>query len=176
MKNIINRILFLTMLFLISLVINKINKDTFFSKTYLQNVFSKNINFLKISDLYTGIFNQFSSIDKTEQSSFSLIEVLKKEKYKNGIYLFTNQEVVYSFEDGVVINKGKSKELGNFVVVQSINNREITYGNLLTVDVKIYEFVKKDDIIGSSIKEEEGYCFYVAMKKEEYLDVISMFQ
>lgn len=74
---------------------------------------------------------------------------------------------VESMNDGVVIFAGSKEELGKTVVIQHSDKSESWYGHLDSVDVKLYETVKKKKEIGKVKTSEDGTkgSFYLAIKK-----------
>ena len=74
----------------------------------------------------------------------------------------------------MVVNKGKNDLIGKYISILTINDRIITYGNLDSIEIKLYELVKKDDLIGISKLDNKVYCYYIEMKEKEYLDVMKM--
>ena len=174
MKSIINRILIFSIIFISSLIIDKKNQNNIFSKTNFKNHLNEHINVLKMVDLYNGVFDSFVEIDENVSVSYSLLDTIDKKPYHNGIKVFSNDYYVLSLEDGLVVNKGKNDLIGKYISILTINDRIITYGNLDSIEIKLYELVKKDDLIGISKLDNKVYCYYIEMKEKEYLDVMKM--
>ncbi|RFU60709.1 M23 family metallopeptidase [Bacillus sp. V59.32b] len=85
-----------------------------------------------------------------------------------GIMIETGPESkVESMNDGVVIFAGSKKDLGQTVVIQHSDKSESWYGHLASVDVKLYETVKKKKEIGKVTASDDGTkgSFYLAIKK-----------
>ncbi|CAH0346355.1 M23 family metallopeptidase [Bacillus sp. CECT 9360] len=76
---------------------------------------------------------------------------------------------VESMNDGVVIFAGSKEDTGKTVVIQHSDKSESWYGHLASVDVKLYETVKKKKEIGKVTTSEDGKkgSFYLAIKKDD---------
>ncbi|PLT30139.1 M23 family metallopeptidase [Peribacillus deserti] len=74
---------------------------------------------------------------------------------------------VESTKEGVIIFTGEKDKLGKTVVIQHSDKSESWYGHLGTIDVRLYETVKKGKIIGKVSNTEDGAkgTFYLAIKK-----------
>ncbi|MBM7691917.1 stage IV sporulation protein FA [Peribacillus deserti] len=85
-----------------------------------------------------------------------------------GLMIETDKESpVESTKEGVIIFTGKKDKLGNTVVIQHSDKSESWYGHLGSIDVSLYETVKKGKIIGKVSNTEDGAkgTFYLAIKK-----------
>lgn len=90
-----------------------------------------------------------------------------------GILVETTLMKVNSFGDGLVIYAGEKDGLGNTVIVQNVDGSETWYGNLETINVQVYDDVKKGDELAIALQEEssEYGTYYLAMKKDnEFID------
>jgi stage IV sporulation protein FA len=60
--------------------------------------------------------------------------------------------------------------IGNTVVVQHTDKSETWYGNLATIEVKLYDFITKGTKLGmaSSTVDETHSSFYLAVKKDNH--------
>ena len=76
---------------------------------------------------------------------------------------------VGTVKEGVVIYAGEKEEYGKTVIIQHADKSESWYGNLESIDVSLYEQVKKGAKLGrvQASEEEEGKGeFYFALKSE----------
>lgn len=76
---------------------------------------------------------------------------------------------VGTVKEGVVIYAGEKEEYGKTVIIQHADQSESWYGNLESIDVSLYEQVKKGAKLGrvqSSEEDEEKGEFYFALKSE----------
>ncbi|MDQ0219367.1 M23 family metallopeptidase [Peribacillus cavernae] len=71
--------------------------------------------------------------------------------------------------EGVVIFAGSKDDLGKTVVIQHSDKSESWYGHLGSIDVKLYENVKKGKEIGEVTASDDGTkgTFYLAIKKDD---------
>jgi stage IV sporulation protein FA len=87
-----------------------------------------------------------------------------------GIILETGAEsMVDAMKEGIVIFAGSKKNLGKTVVIQHNDKSESWYGQLQSIDVKLYQFVNKGNKIGKVTTSEDGAkgTFYLAIKKDD---------
>ncbi|PLT32404.1 M23 family metallopeptidase [Bacillus sp. V5-8f] len=91
-----------------------------------------------------------------------------------GIILETGAEAkVEAMNQGVVIFAGSKEGLGKTIVIQHGDKSESWYGQLASVDVKLYQSVTKGREIGKVKKSEDGTkgTFYLAIKKgDSFID------
>ncbi|MGM9930358.1 peptidoglycan DD-metalloendopeptidase family protein [Pradoshia sp.] len=76
---------------------------------------------------------------------------------------------VGTVKEGVVIYAGEKEEYGKTVIIQHADKSESWYGSLESIDVSLYEQVKKGAKLGrvQASEEEEGKGeFYFALKSE----------
>ncbi|WP_409297454.1 peptidoglycan DD-metalloendopeptidase family protein [Peribacillus sp. SCS-26] len=85
-----------------------------------------------------------------------------------GIMIETDKDSpVESAREGVIIFAGSQDKLGRTVVIQHSDKSETWYGHLGSIDVKLYETVKKGNVVGrvtNKAGEAKG-TFYLAVKK-----------
>ncbi|NSL50143.1 peptidoglycan DD-metalloendopeptidase family protein [Calidifontibacillus erzurumensis] len=99
-------------------------------------------------------------------------------KDRQGIMIETGRDsYVESIDDGVVIEVGVKEDIGKTVVVQHSDGSEAWYGNLDTINVKLYDFVKSRTRIGKVTNTEDGQAgtFYFAFKEGDvFIDPIQV--
>ncbi|WP_455661930.1 peptidoglycan DD-metalloendopeptidase family protein [Pradoshia sp.] len=86
-----------------------------------------------------------------------------------GVIVKTAAATVGTVKEGVVIYAGEKEEYGKTVIIQHADKSESWYGNLESIDVSLYEQVKKGAKLGQvqASEEEEGKGeFYFALKSE----------
>ena len=141
-------------------------------KSFMQNnVLEKNISFGFLGDLYNKYFGKvLPTSDQNVVSVFNeKINFSAKEEYKDGYKLtVTNNYLVPSIDNGVVVFLGEKDDYGKVVVVEGANGETITYGNIVNTSLKLYDYINK----GSFIGEVDGNTLYlIILKQGEYQNI-----
>ena len=90
------------------------------------------------------------------------ISYSKQDKYKDGVKLsISNNYSVPVLESGIIVYIGNKDEYGNSIIVQQINGIDLLYGNIENTNYKLYDYVKKGDVLGTSNKN-----LYLVFKKD----------
>lgn len=161
--------LIIVILFLGSLIYIKRsdeNKDNF------KNIVYKNsLSFAKIYSVYKkylGDVIPFKNIfkDNIKAVSNEKISYEKVQKDKDGyIFTVTSQYVVPAIKSGIVIEVKKDDNYLNLIKVQDKDGLNITYGYLEEIDVKLYDYVNKGELMGKCDKK----LYLIFEKDDKYL-------
>lgn len=140
-------------------------------------VYNNSLSFAKIYDVYQkylGDVIPFKNIfkDNTKLVSSEKITYESIEKKDNGYILNVTEEyTLFSLKSGIVIKIEESDEYKNIITIQDKTGLNITYGLLNNVNVKLYDYVEKGEILGIcdkklylEFKKDDKYLSY-----EEYL-------
>lgn len=163
-KSLITIILFLGSMIYIKQ--SDINKEKF-NKVIYKN----SLSFAKIYDVYKkylGDVIPFKNIfkDNTKVVSNEKITYEKIEEKDNGYILTVASEyVVTSINAGIVIEKRSDNEYVNIIKIQDKNGLNITYGYLEDLNIKLYDYVEKGEILGKCNKK----LYLLFEKDEKYL-------
>lgn len=155
---------------LILLIIMKTNVK--FKTIYYKYVYDTNITFTKFNNLYNKYFKDLNikdiiSKDKTKTVSDEKISYSKIDKYKDGVKLsISNNYTVPALESGIIVYIGNKDEYGNSIIVQQINGIDLLYGNIENINYKVYDYVKKGDVLGTS----NNFLYLVFKKDGKVLD------
>ena len=135
------------------------------------------VSFAKIYDVYQkylGDVIPFKNIfkDNTKLVSSEKITYESIEKKDNGYILNVTEEyTLFSLKSGIVIKIEENDEYKNIITIQDKTGLNITYGLLNNVNVKLYDYVEKGEILGIcdkklylEFKKDDKYLSY-----EEYL-------
>lgn len=161
--------LFLLIILLLSLISERKN-NSFFSFTRIKENVLVEGNFFSWTNLYYGVFSPYYKDNLTKASLD--VSSYDYEIYENGAFFYTDSEVVTSLTDGVVINvSGKDNKK---VIIQAPDGKNYEYGNLLTTEVFLYSYIRKDTIIGSLNKRNSEYAFYLAIRDYKYIPIIEV--
>lgn len=154
------------------------------ARSFVQETMNKEFQFASVSNWYEDKFGKPIAFLPEESKSKTGNEELANqydlpvmgkitesfESNGEGIILETGADSkVEAMNEGVVIFAGKKDDLGKTVVIQHSDKSESWYGYLESVDVKLYESVKKGKEVGKVTKSEDGTkgSFYLAIKKDD---------
>ena len=172
-KTVVNFIFKTLIVAVITLVLLIIMKTSVKFKTmYYKYVYDTNITFTKFNNLYNKYFKDLNikdivNKDKTKTVSGEKISYSKQDKYKDGVkFTVSNNYSVPVLESGIIVFIGNKDEYGNSIIVQQINGIDLLYGNIENTNYKLYDYVKKGDILGTSI----NYLYLVFKKDGKVLD------
>jgi len=148
---------------LVSIIYIKLGSD---NKKNYENIFLKDsMSFSKFNDWYQKYFGEIIPIPNVSKSTkmvFSEKEDRKMDNYLNGkiIYLDENSNIL-ALSSGIVVYIGDKQGYNNTIIIQGNDGVDIWYGNIESTSLNLYDYVKKDDIIGIS-KEN----MYLALMKD----------
>lgn len=164
--NIFIKSLVVIILFLVSLIYIKKSDN---NKEKLKKiVYTNNLSFAKIYNVYEkylGDVIPFKNIfkDNTKLVSEEKITYSDIKKSDNGYILdVTDNYMVLSIYSGIVINTDKEN---NIITIQNKEGLNISYGLLTNINVNLYDYIEKGEIIG--IAEKKLYLEF--MKDDKYL-------
>lgn len=169
-SKLIVQILICTILVLSTLItVKKSNKIKSLIK---QNVYEKNINFASFNNLYKKYFGSnipFSDKIFKEQQVFNEeLKYYSYEEYKNGVKLTVdNNYLVPVLESGIVVFEGIKEDYGNIIIIQTTSGIDYWYGNIQNLNVKLYDYVEKGQLIGEASSNKIYLTF---IKDGKYLD------
>ena len=168
--NFIFKTLMVAVITLILLIIMKTNVK--FKTMYYKYVYDNSITFTKFNNLYNKYFKDLSikdivNKDNTNTVSDEKLSYSKQDKYKDGVKLTvgTNYSIPV-LESGIIVYIGNKDDYGSTIIVQQINGIDLLYGNIENTNYKLYDYVKKNDILGTSNK----YLYLVYKKDGKVLD------
>lgn len=174
--SILVKTLIVVVLFLASLIYIKQsdkNKNNFKSVVY-----NNSLSFAKIYNVYKkylGDVIPFKNIfkDNTKLVSSEKLTYKSITKKDNGYLLsISNNYTISSITSGIVIENKKDSNYINMITVQDKNGLNITYGILNDINVKLYDYIEKGEIIGVasdklylSFKKDNKYLSYEEVLK-----------
>ncbi len=162
----LSKILVLTVITLVALITLKSNADL--RNAVYKKVFQNNMSFAKINEVYKKYFGSSLPLADNVTADTQLVSAEKIEysdisKYKDGAKLTVKENyVVPTMDSGLIIFAGKKDDYGNTIIVQRPDNVEVWYANLKEVNVSLYDYIKKGEILG----ETEGKTLYMVFTKE----------
>lgn len=161
----INTLLFTILIFVVNLILCKQNLD--YKNFIYKYVYSYNFSFSKVEEFINsklgGIIPNINN--KTQEVFNEKISYLSLEEIDNGVKVNINKgDSVNIFESGVVVFIGEKEGLGNTVILEQIDGNEAWYVNVDTSNIKIYDYLEKGNILGSSLSD--NYLMYFKNKGE----------
>lgn len=157
------------------IVLILIKSSSSFKSNFYKRVYSNNISFVKLKEVYNkyiGDSDIFNNVVKTETVFNEELSYKSKETYLDGVKLVVDGNYLVPInESGIVVFIGEKENYGNTVIIQRIDGIDEWYGNIDTVNVKLYDYVKEGELLGEVYNN-----LYLVYKKngnvlnyEEYL-------
>lgn len=169
-RNTLTKIMLVIIIVLITLISMKANPNL--KIIIKENIYENSLKFTKARKIYSKYFGNIIPIEKImaeEKPVFNEKLAYKKETaYENGVELQVSQNyLVPALESGVVIFLGEKNDYGKTLIIEQVNGIAVFYSNIEFVDIKLYDFIEKGELLGEA-KEEK---IYLAFSKEgKYLN------
>lgn len=169
-RRFINRIMIVIVIMLVALILSK--KDTNIKKIIMENVYEKNFKIIKARELYSkylGNILPIKKIDIEDDQVFNeKLTYDSKSVYKDGVVLgVTENYLVPSLGDGVVIYVGEKSDYGMTVIIEQTDGVDVFYSNIEPIDIKLYDYVPKGKLVGEA---KDNKLYLVFSKEGKYLD------
>ena len=167
-KGFVTRCLICVILFLlISIICNFSDKNLLWFKN---NIYDNNINFTFFNKIYKKYVNKYLPFDLYDEKIVMSDKFVysDKEKFLNGVKLNVGKNYnMKSLCGGIVVYVGDKEGLGNTVIIQGTDGVDYWYSNLDNLSIKLYDYIEKDVLIGSTKNE---YVYLTFLKDGKYLD------
>lgn len=167
-KGFITRCLICVILFLvISIICNFSDRNLLWFKN---NVYDNNINFTFFNKIYKKYINKYLPFDLYDEKIVMSDKFVysEKEKYLNGVKLNVGKNYnMKSLCGGIVVYIGDKEKLGNTVIIQGTDGVDYWYSNLDNLSIKLYDYVEKNVMLGTS---KDEYIYMTFVKNSEYLN------
>lgn len=163
------KILIITILFLASLIYIKQSNEN--KKKYEKLVYNNSLSFAKIYNVYKNYLgdvipfkNSFDDNTKLVSDEKIIYDEIKKEN--NGYMLsVASNYSTFAIKSGIVIKKEKKDNYKTMITIQDKNGLNITYGCLDDVNVELYDYVEKGEVLGICNKQ----LYLIFEKDNKYL-------
>ena len=175
LKNFCIRSFIVIIIFLFIAIICKTNNS--FKDLIYKNVYETNLSFTTFKNFYEKHLGGISFLDKmvsdVKPVFNSTLEYSNSSKYYDGVSLdVTTNYLVPVLESGIVVYIGKKEHYGNVIIIQGMDGVDISYANMYSSSVSLYDYIEKGDLLG----EVDGNKLYLVYSKdgkvlnyEEYL-------
>jgi stage IV sporulation protein FA len=169
LKSLFIRVLISIILFLItSIFVNYSNKNLLLYKKY---AYDKSFNFRGITKIYNKYFGKVLPEAKSVAVASNKITYSAANTYKDGVVL-SNVSSIYPYKSGIVVFIGNKDDYGNTVIIEGMDGIDYWYGNVTDLNVKLYDYVESDIIIGNA-KNNKLYLVFMkdgkALNYEDYI-------
>lgn len=168
-SGLITRVLVSLIMFLGIITVMNYNKNV---KSFVNDkILKENISFSRITNLYNKYFGSVVPIknEGIEAKKVFNDKIVYKslEAYLDGYQLNVGDNyLVPLINSGIVVFVGEKEGYGKTVIVQGIDEVDYWYGNVDNLNVSLYDFVSKGNILGNT-KDDKLYLVF--QKKGEYL-------
>lgn len=145
--------LIVVLLFLSSMIFIRQNDKN--KKIFKEKVYNNSLSFAKIYNLYSKYLGDalpFKDIIKDDTKKVSNEKITYSSIKKVGddyLLVVPSNYTLQSIKSGIVIEVKKDDKYKNIVKIQDKSGVNITYKNLSEVEVKLYDYVEKGEILGS---------------------------
>lgn len=161
--------LIVVILFLLSLIY--IRYDNKNKEQFHKVVYNNSLSFAKIYNVYKKYLGDaipFKNIfkDNTKMVSDEKLFYSDIKKEGNGYVLDVAKEyLVNSISAGIVIKIEKSDKYNNIITIQDKDGLNISYGYLEVVNINLYDYVEKGELIGNC----NNKLYLIFQKDDKYL-------
>lgn len=167
----INKMFISILITLITLIIVK--KDPSLKSAIKDKLFNSNFSFAKINKWYKEKFGSILPIDNIiPENTVSVFDEKLKYKsdslYKDGVKLTVEDNYIIPFiQSGIVIFIGEKENYGKTIIIQQVDGIDVWYGNISDVNVKLYDYVEKGNVLGNC---NNNMLYLVFQKDGKYLN------
>lgn len=153
---------------LVCLILLKNNNEL--KAIFYKHVYQDNISFADINSFYKSKFGYqlpfleyFNDVPVfNETLSYNEANI-----YKDGVSLSVMENyLVPTIDDGIVVFIGEKEGYGNTVIIEQKDGVSVWYSNLSEINLKMYDYVLKGDLIGSV----SNNLYLVFIKDGEFVD------
>lgn len=134
-------------------------------------VYNNSLSFAKIYSVYNKYLGDalpFKNIFKDNTKVVSDDKITYREIIKEAdgyILMVSNDFMLSSLKSGIVIEKKQDETYNNVIKIQDKNGLNITYGYLEEVEVDLYDYVEKGELLGKT----SGKLYLIFEKDGKYL-------
>lgn len=170
-RGLIIRCMALVAIFLIMAIFCKSNQV--FKDYIVTNVYTKNFKFTKIKNIYDKYLGGIVPLEKLSKEATvpvfnEQLEYNSLEEYYDGVKLeIKNNYLVPIIKSGMVVFIGDKDNYGKTIIIEGIDNIDIWYGNMETINVSLYDYVEAGSLLGTP---KDNNLFLVYEKDNKYLD------
>ena len=152
-----------------------VRKDNNIKQAIYKNIYNNNFSFAKFKSIYNqyiGNIIPFQNIFNEKKVFSEKLEYLSSSKYNKGVKLkLSDNYAIPIIKGGIVIFVGEKENIGQTVIIQQSDGIDVWYGNLSSVNMKLYDYVSDNAIVGSA-KNNELYLVSKSFIEDGYKKVL----
>ena len=168
-KSIIYRGLLVLIILLFGTLIT--SKNELVKAEIYNKIYNHNISFSKMKNIYNehiGSVIPFQDIINDKEVFNESIKYNELSSYDEGIKLTLDSNYsIPILSDGIVIFIGNKDNLNKTVIIEDEKGIDHIYGNLDNINVKLYDYVSKNDLLGNA---SNNTLYLLFSKDGKYLD------
>ena len=156
LKRLLTRTLLAIILTLIGVIFYK--TDTANKEIINNYLYEDSWNFMKTKNFFEDKIGRIIPVSTTNTKLVSNTSNFSENQYKieGDLTVFSLKEdgVISTLCGGIVVFIGNKDNLGNTIIVQGNDGVDIWYSNITNSNVKLYDYLEKDTIIGESVNKK----------------------
>lgn len=160
----ITKILISIILTLVVLILIKASSN--FKTLFYKKIYNTNISFTYFDKLYNKYIGNINIFNLDEHVFNETLTYINKEDYNGGVKLTLENNLVSVNESGIVVYMGNKDNLEDVIIIQRIDGVDEWYIGIKNTNVKLYDYIKKGEIIG----EVDKYLYLIYKKDGKILD------
>ena len=143
------KLLFTIILTLICLILIKKNNN--FKNMFYKKIYEDSFNFGYVNKLYKNYLGSILPLKIDTKPVFNEeLSIISKERYLDGVKVKTNNNLIPSIKEGLVIYIGDKDNYGNTIIISGSDGIDIWYSNIKNINVKLYDYIEKGTLLGES--------------------------
>lgn len=159
---------FLVLVCFTLIVLIGLKKNLKFKTLFYEKVYNDHFSFAKVNKAYKDMFGSpipFEDFLKPTTSPVFNEKLTFKvaSKYYDGVNLEVSENLLVPvLESGMVVFIGEKENYGNTVIIEQIDGTDVWYGNVMNINLKLYDYVEKGSVLGNT----KGNNLYLVFKKD----------
>lgn len=149
---------FVTITLLFCFLTILVKSNTNIKNSIYKYVYNTNISFSSIKKFYNnhiGNIIPFQNIFEDKKVFNEKLEYKELSTYNKGVKLkLSDNYSIPVIKGGIVIFVGEKENLGKTVIVQQSDGIDAWYGNLSNINVKLYDYIEDNFILGEAANNE----------------------
>ena len=137
-----------------------------FTPISLKNKIKEDVSFLKLIKTFNSVFGDIIILDNNQHVDSTLF--FDYIEYIDNINYITNYSFdgVYNLNNGIVTKIIKNPNKTYTIYIKGEDDYLYIYYDLSSIDYRLYEYIKKGEIIGKTTKENNSYKLKIQITKD----------
>lgn len=141
----INRFLIAFIIVMLVLILDKIDFKKIKVDNFFSNYIDSNLNILETAETFSNIFDEFIEDVEVSKTYYPCQKITIKKDYQE---ILLKDKVVLNLKEALVISIIKEKDKTYKITTQDLDGNLLIYKNLESYNVKIYQKINKDSLLG----------------------------